>query len=50
MEYLPDGSLFDKLAEKTTFSEKKTSRIIKQIIEALMYMHKFKIIHRDLKL
>ena len=53
IEYCRFGELFDELINCTPsgwFSERETSQIIRQIAEALQYMHSKHIIHRDLKL
>ncbi|KAL7476544.1 hypothetical protein ACHAW6_002400 [Cyclotella cf. meneghiniana] len=47
------GELFDKIIENTTndgcFSEVESARIIKSIIEAVVYLHANEIVHRDIK-
>ena len=47
------GELFDKIIENTTkdgcFSEVKSARIIKSILEAVAYLHANEIVHRDIK-
>ena len=53
IEYCRGGELFDELINCTPsgwFSEREASQIIKQIAEALQFMHSKMIIHRDLKL
>ena len=51
MEYAEDGNLFQKLKQKKKFSEKETIKYMKDIIEALVYLHSKKppILHRDIK-
>ena len=49
-EYLEGGELYDRLIEKKNFSELNASKILKQILSAVSYMHNNGIIHRDLKL
>jgi serine/threonine protein kinase len=46
LEYCPDGSL-DNLIGK--IDEKQTKKIMKEIMEGLVYIHKKGIIHRDIK-
>lgn len=49
MELVTGGELFDHLMQKGSFSEKEASKIIRQILEALKYLHSLGIVHRDLK-
>ena len=44
-ELCSGGELFDKIIEKSFFSEKDASLIIKQILSAINYSHLNKIIH-----
>ena len=45
-----DGKeLFDKIVEKGQYSELDASRIVKQIVSAVDYLHANGIAHRDLK-
>ena len=46
---LTGGTLLDKLNEKLLISEKKVSRIIRQVLNGIAYCHAIKIIHRDIK-
>ena len=48
-EYLDGGELFDKIEEKTQFSEIEARKIISQIMSAVAYLHSLNFIHRDLK-
>jgi serine/threonine protein kinase len=55
MEYVNGGGLSDCLKKymdkhKSAFSEEIVQHLMRQIIDALHYIHKKKIIHRDLKL
>eukprot|EP00833_Pecoramyces_ruminatium_P004534 jgi/Orpsp1_1/1178566/evm.model.c7180000065881.1 len=43
------GELFDHIIEKGSFTEKDAAHLVKQILEAVNYMHKKNIVHRDLK-
>lgn len=48
-EICDGGELFDKIIEKTTFSEKEAKNIIKQMLGAIKFCHQHGIIHRDIK-
>lgn len=48
-ELLEGGELFDRLLEVKNYSEKKAAHIAKQVLMAINYMHKHKMVHRDLK-
>lgn len=50
MEYLEGGELLRYLEEKKRLSETEAHEIFRQIISAIDYCHRQKIIHRDLKL
>ena len=43
------GELFDRIVEKGSYTEKDASRLIKQVLEAVDYMHERGVVHRDLK-
>ena len=51
MEYAPQGELFGvlKKQENGRFSEEKAAFYIKQVCDALEYVHRLHIIHRDIK-
>ncbi|CAD8083530.1 unnamed protein product [Paramecium primaurelia] len=50
MEYLKGGSLLDFVLENGPLNEKLARYLFNQILDALSYMHKNNVIHRDLKL
>lgn len=50
MEYLEGGELLEYISEKKKLTEEEARYFFKQIIDAIWYCHKEKLIHRDLKL
>jgi len=50
LQYAPGGVLFDQLIKRESFSELDASKIIRQVLEAVQYLHSLGIVHRDLKL
>jgi len=49
MELVTGGELFDQIVSRGTYSEADAATIIRQILEAVEYMHENGIAHRDLK-
>lgn len=49
MELVTGGELFDKIVERGAYSEKDASKLVKEILDALSYLHKNGVVHRDLK-
>lgn len=43
------GELFDRILDRGMYSELDASQVIKQVLEAVGYLHKNGIVHRDLK-
>jgi len=43
------GELFDRICDKGRFTEKDASKTIRQVLEAVDYLHSKDIVHRDLK-
>ena len=51
MEYLPNGTLLDKVVQMRGFTEEVARFYFKDILSAIFYLHKVRgIVHRDLKL
>lgn len=50
MEYLEGGELLDYVTQKGRLSEFEAREFFQQIVDAIAYCHKEKLIHRDLKL
>ncbi|XP_037788439.1 calcium/calmodulin-dependent protein kinase type 1 isoform X2 [Penaeus vannamei] len=49
MELVTGGELFDRIVEKGSYTEKDASHLIRQVLEAVDYMHDQGVVHRDLK-
>ncbi|XP_043509232.1 calcium/calmodulin-dependent protein kinase type 1 isoform X2 [Frieseomelitta varia] len=49
MELVTGGELFDRIVEKGSYTEKDASGLIRQVLEAVAYMHDQGVVHRDLK-
>jgi len=49
LELVTGGELFDQIVGRGTYSEFEASAIVKQILDAVHYMHSNGIAHRDLK-
>lgn len=43
------GELFDRIVEKGSYTEKDAAGLIRQVLEAVDYMHDQGVVHRDLK-
>ena len=48
-DYCKDGELFGEFEKKNSFTEKEASFIIYQILQAVRYCHKMRVVHRDIK-
>ena len=48
-DYCSDEELFDIIKERDTFTEREASFILYQVLLAIRYCHKMKIVHRDIK-
>ncbi|XP_038661045.1 calcium/calmodulin-dependent protein kinase type IV-like isoform X1 [Scyliorhinus canicula] len=49
LELVTGGELFDRIVEKGYYSEKDAAGAVKQILQAVAYLHENGIVHRDLK-
>ena len=49
LEYAQFGNLYQKLRREKYFSEEKSKLIVRQIVDALIYMQERNVIHRDIK-
>ena len=43
------GELFDRIVDKGSYTEKDASDLVRQILEAVGYLHSIDVCHRDLK-
>ena len=48
-DYCKEGELFHEIKKKERFSELETAFVIHQILKAIRYCHKMRVIHRDIK-
>ena len=50
LELVTGGELFDRIIEKGSYTEADASHVVKQILEAVNYLHtSLNIVHRDIK-
>nr|XP_023696889.1 calcium/calmodulin-dependent protein kinase type 1D-like isoform X3 [Paramormyrops kingsleyae] len=49
MQFVSGGELFDRILERGTYTEKDASHVVRQVLEAVSYLHLNNVVHRDLK-
>ena|SRR3989338_599803 len=49
LELVTGGELFDKIVELGSYTEKDARGVVRQILDAVRYLHENNIVHRDLK-
>jgi len=49
MQLVTGGELFDRIVEKGSYTEKDAADLIRQVLDAVAYMHREGVVHRDLK-
>ena len=48
-EFCEGGELFEQITKKGFYNELEAAKIIKQILQAVNYLHQLNIVHRDIK-
>ncbi|KAI1890737.1 hypothetical protein AGOR_G00156710 [Albula goreensis] len=49
MQLVSGGELFDRILDRGVYTEKDASQVIRQVLQAVNYLHQNSIVHRDLK-
>ncbi|XP_061075337.1 calcium/calmodulin-dependent protein kinase type 1D-like isoform X1 [Conger conger] len=49
MQLVLGGELFDRILDRGVYTEKDASKVIRQVLQAVDYLHQNSIVHRDLK-
>ena len=50
LEYCPGGNVLESLKRSPPFSESRAADITRQVLDALVYLHKVGVVHHDIKL
>ena len=50
MQYLKGGTLYNRITSCKALCEKASRKIMLKLLTALVFLHKRRIVHRDLKL
>ncbi|XP_020337847.1 calcium/calmodulin-dependent protein kinase type 1D-like [Oncorhynchus kisutch] len=49
MQLVSGGELFDRIIDRGVYTEKDASQLVRQVLQAVNYLHENSIVHRDLK-
>ncbi|XP_068598996.1 calcium/calmodulin-dependent protein kinase type 1D-like [Brachionichthys hirsutus] len=49
MQLVSGGELFDRVLDRGVYTERDASTVIKQVLQAVSYLHENSVVHRDLK-
>jgi len=49
LDLVSGGELFDRIVARGSYTERDASEIVKQLLEAMSYVHSVGVVHRDLK-
>ena len=49
LEYVTGGQLFDRIVTMGYYGEEDAKRVVRDVLNAVSYLHKTGVVHRDLK-